>query len=213
MQDSRIRYLILLGLLTVSSVLLRASGSPRSAEAASWPSADSVFRVDPWTASGDWVEARYGLLQFVSRHYHHPGGLTARLLIRTSPEAKQVYPLDPWVLYDTGEDVPLWGHEYIFEPAPADLGSPAAMVRGNGRQWLLLYRYGAGGKQAGNGLVAWAHVLVDGLLGRRNDYYLASLLIPLEPGDSKNVAEAGKLANTLFDRLAAWYDRDPRAAG
>jgi hypothetical protein len=43
------------------------------------------------------------------------------------------------------------------------------------------------------------------VLGRGNDYYLARVFAPLDRQDAAGVAETVTLADTLLQRLAAWY--------
>jgi hypothetical protein len=62
--------------------------------------------------------------------------------------------------------------------------------------------YGERRGQFGAGTVAWGLTVVDSLLGRANDYYLARLVAPY---DESTAATVSGLADTLFPRLAAYY--------
>jgi len=46
---------------------------------------------------------------------------------------------------------------------------------------------------------------LDAILGRTNDYYLATLVVPVDGPTAGVPPEIAQLADTLFGRVATWY--------
>jgi hypothetical protein len=201
MQGTQYRCLILIAVLATSWGLLSTVDKSEAASAR-WPAEDAPFAVDGWVLGRESVESPWHGVHFVTRHYVHPEGITARLTLKTHPEAKQ--------LYRTGAEVAFLGGGYTVEPAPSGVVPPAAgrealLVRREDQLWLLLHTYGERRGLLGNGALAWSLAVLDGVLGRPNDYYQLSLVVPLSGPDSPAVQQATALADTLFPRLAGWY--------
>jgi hypothetical protein len=198
MPNAASRYLILAALLSVGALAFSVVRPPATASA-HWPDDDAVFMADGWIASQQTVE-RYNGTQYVSRHYVSPTQ-EARFVISTSTSPKG--------LYRAGPEIPFLGSGYTVEPAAQSLlpdGAPAAyVVRGDGASYLLYYAYGERRGLLGNGAVGWAAVVADAILGNSNDYYLMSVLAPVDPDDAHTAADTAKLAGALFPRVAAWY--------
>jgi hypothetical protein len=78
-------------------------------------------------------------------------------------------------------------------------------VRGDDQgAWLLLHVFGEQRGTVGNGPLGWGLAAMDSLAGRRNNYYLLSVLIPIHAGEL--ATERGiVLTDFLFSRLTAWY--------
>ena len=128
------------------------------------------------------------------------GRTVATLFIRTNTEAKNVYRY--------GGDLAFLGMGYTSELVPPSVvpsGHDAYILRREGDLGLVLYTYGERRGLVGNGPNAWGLSVLDAVLGRPNDYFQASLFVPLEGLDSPVVQDAVALADTVFPRLAAWY--------
>jgi len=106
--------------------------------------------------------------------------------------------------------VPFLGSGFAVDAPPANSipeapGRSALLVRQGNQAGALLYSYGERRGSLGNGPLAWALVGVDGVLGRSNDYYLASVLVPYDTGAMKVRSDFVDLSNVILPRLAAWY--------
>jgi hypothetical protein len=201
MHSIQYRSLILIGLLAASAWLMSAFDRPNKASVARWPTEDAVYAVDGWTSGHLAVESAHGVT-IVSRNYRRADGTTASLAISTSPEAKRIY--------RAGAAVPFLGSGYTVDSAPPSLvppvdGRTALFVQREGALGLLIYGYGERRGLLGNGVEGWGAVVLDGVSGRSNDYYLTRIFVPLDELDSSAVPAALALAETLMPRLAAWY--------
>jgi hypothetical protein len=88
----------------------------------------------------------------------------------------------------------------------AGLTGTAGLVAERGEEsYFLFYAYGERRGRLGNGGFAWGLAVVDGLIGRENDYYLMMLLVPSNSSKPAEGAQVSELARTLFARTAAWY--------
>ncbi len=209
MQNTQARYVILLGVLVFGCVLLVAFGRPSAASASRWPSADSLYEVAGWWVGDEAVDSQIRDVHVISRRYVRtalssatapPSRTVAQLFIRTNTEAKNVYRY--------GGDLAFLGSGYSSEPAPPDLlppGHDGYIVRRDNDLALVLTAYGERRGLVGNGPVGWGLAVFDGLLGRPNDYFQATLFVPLDRLDSPAVPDAVALADTVFQRLAIWY--------
>jgi hypothetical protein len=203
MQNTQTRALILVGVLAIGCGLLVAFGKPPIVSATRWPAADTLYAVPGWLVGPEMVDSQIRGVHMVSRRFarlYGSGRTLATLFIRTNTEAKNVYRY--------GGDVAFLGAGYTSEPAPPSLvppGHDAYILRRDSDLALVLYTYGERRGLVGNGPNAWGLSVLDAVLGRPNDYYQASLFVPLEGLDSPVVAEAVVLADTLFPRVAAWY--------
>jgi len=198
MQGSASRYLILAGILVAGAGLLALLAKPPSVAAGRWPTEENLFIVGGWRPGPASLQRDHGV-NFISRGYSRADGAEALLMVSTSPVAKNIY--------RAGADVPFLGSGYTVDPAPPSLvpGDPkrgALIVRRGNAASLLLYAYGERRGLIGNGLTAWAFVTLDSVVGQPNDYFLASVLAPL---DSASASDTVALADALFPRLAAWY--------
>jgi hypothetical protein len=66
-----------------------------------------------------------------------------------------------------------------------------------------MYAYGERRGLLGNGVRAWTSALLDGIVGRPNDYYKMTLVARAE--DIEAGHELAGLASALFPRIADWY--------
>lgn len=201
MQGTQHRCLILVLVLAIGALVQAGLGGPRPTGAARWPTEDAVYRVDEWAMGPLAVESAHGV-HHVMRTYHRADGSSATLAISTSPEAKRIY--------RAGADVPFLGSGYSVDPAPPSIVTPAAgygalLVRREGELGLLLHAAGERRGLLGNGALGWGAAVLDAAVGGPNHYYLVRLLVPLDQLDSPHAAEAIKLVETLFPRLATWY--------
>jgi hypothetical protein len=200
----QLRYTVLIGLLAIGVGLLAVVDEQAPARAPRWPREDALYAVDGWRVTPATVDVPHpGSPPFITRRYVRPGVRPAQLTFSTSPDAKSVY--------RAGGDVPFLGTGYVVEPAPATLVPPASgrtaiIIRRESEVGLVLYAYGERRGLLGNGPLAWGFVGLDAVLGRPNDYVKMSLIAPLDGLDSPAVQAAVSLADTVFPRLAAWYD-------
>lgn len=201
MQSSQYRCLILIAVLVAGWGLLTATQRVQAAEAR-WPSDDALFNVPGWITGPATTDNPFGKMRVVSRRYFSSTGTGALLVLKTNPEANNIY--------RTGAEVSFLGAGYGVEPAPAGLVPPAAerqalLASRESERWLVLYAHGEHRGFLGNGAAAWGFAALDGVLGAPNDYYVVSLQIRLDDLDPMKAAAAASLADTLFPRVAAWY--------
>jgi hypothetical protein len=200
MQAANVRYVVLTLVLLVGAAGYAALGAPRGMGEPRWPELGAVYDVGAWTVRAPRVEV-VNRSVFVTRAFERSGGGTATLTIVTSQEPK---------VYGAGAEVPFLGNGYSVEPAPPDMVSTARGVSslvatGSVDRWLVMYAFGERRGLTGNGSLGWTLAVIDGLLGRPNDYYKLYLMARvdgLDPGAGRDVAE---LAGTVFPRVAAWY--------
>jgi hypothetical protein len=194
------RCLILAGLLAIGGWLATPAGS-RVEGVARWPTDDALYAAGGWTV-GPAAVASAGGAQHLSRDFRRSDGTVARLVLSTGTAAKRVY--------RAGAEVPFLGDGYTVDPAPPSLvppapGRAAVIARRDRELWVMVYAYGERRGLLGNGVLGWSLALLDGTLGRPNDYYLVRILAPVEGTNPTAARETAALADTLFPRLAAWY--------
>jgi len=199
MQGHWVRYGVVIGLLLLGTVVYAGLGDA-AAGAARWPNVDAWFAVDHWTSGAERVEYANGAT-FITRSFRGPNAATAELTIVTKPNAK---------LFGSGAELPFLGNGYEVGPAPASLVPPAPgreglIARRGAERWLVVYAYGERRGLLGNGAMGWTMAIVDGLLGRPNDYYKLYLMTRTLDVDELSARESAKLAETLFPRIADWY--------
>jgi hypothetical protein len=68
-----------------------------------------------------------------------------------------------------------------------------------------MYAYGERRGLLGNGPLAWSLAMLDGVLGRPNDYYKVFLSAGAGGLNSGLAGEVSSLAGTLFPRIASFY--------
>jgi hypothetical protein len=175
-----------------------ALGEPRGFGTPRWPSSDSLYAVDGWSV-GPEQNADGG---FKTRVLRDDSGRIATLAILSNQAPK---------LYAAGAEVPFLGNGYSVEPAPADLvprgadGVHALVARQGSDEWLVMYAYGERRGLLGNGPLAWSLAMLDGVLGRPNDYYKVFLSARAGGLNSGLAGEVSSLAGTLFPRIASFY--------
>ncbi|HEX8968005.1 MAG TPA: exosortase-associated EpsI family protein [Chloroflexota bacterium] len=201
MQTVNVRYVCLSLLLFLGAGLYALLGEPPGPGNPRWPTADDIYAVDSWSMAPPSVE-RINTADFVTRAYQSPTGATATLTIQTYQAPK---------LYAAGPEVPFLGNGYTVSPAPievpsaADDGVGALVAQRGAERWLVMYAYGERRGLLGNGPLAWALAVSDGILGRPNDYYKLYLMVRTDQADATPGQEASRLAHELFPRVAAWY--------
>jgi hypothetical protein len=203
MQSTVVRYVVLLSLLTAVLAVTLLSDTPDASASPRWPEDPAVLGIADWSIGPTSAEAANGSV-YVSRDYHSlSSDLTATLTISTSPVAKGIY--------RAGPEVPFLGSGYSVEPAPFSL-VPAAADRGalvarRGQdRFLAIHTYGERRGRFGNGAIAWGLDILDTVLGRSNDYYLARVVVRLDgDNDAERASLAMALADDLFPRIATWY--------
>ena len=203
MQGPQIRALILTAIFAAGAVLNWAGSGSARAEAR-WPADNSFYSIPGWSASEPAVTQANGV-DFVTRTYLRPGDSSASaavLTVATSPSSKAIY--------RAGADVRFLGSGYAVEDPPLNSipsaeGRSALIVRRGSQAGAVLYAYGEQRGLLGNGPLAWAWVGVDAVLGRSNDYYLATLVVPYDPITMKVDPEFIALADAVLPALAAWY--------
>jgi hypothetical protein len=202
MQITNSRYIILIAALLAGAGLYAVFGEAGNSGQPRWPAADSVFTVPSWSVEPQSVEDTGHQTALVTRVFHNAAGAVATMTIVTQPVPK---------LYGAGAEVPFLGSGYTVVPTPDDMaalegGGVNALVAQRGtEQWLAMYAYGERRGLLGNGPLPWTLAVLDGIVGRSNDYYkfyLVARIDQSDPGARKDVAE---LARTLFPRLSAWY--------
>ncbi len=199
MQGHWFRYGVVIGLLLLGGAAYVGIGDSHTPEAR-WPTSDTSFAVDRWTSGTEKVEVANGAT-FITRPFRGPNATTAELTIITRPNAK---------LFGTGAELPFVGSGYEVSPAPASLVPPAPGREGliaqrASERWLIVYAYGERRGLLGNGMLGWTTAIVDGVLGRPNDYYKLYLMTRLVGVDELAGRESAQLADTLFPRIADWY--------
>jgi hypothetical protein len=199
------RALILLALLAASTWMLTVMRPGLQTEAdPHWPNDELLYTVPGWQVEPPSVEATNGNV-YVTRIYRRPDGLTTTFVITTSSTAKRIY--------RAGPEVPLLGSGYSVtdvagQLVPVSSQATALLARSNDQNWLQLSAYGEQRGLLGNGVLPWALVIADAILGRPNEYYMLRLLLPLDPSDpvaEQHADQAAQLAKTLFERVARWY--------
>jgi hypothetical protein len=195
------RALILGALLALGAVGARVGDAPPPPPAR-WPTADGVFAAPGWTTGPSTVQS-LNQVAFVSRRYSASiGDGSAVLSVAVSPEAKKVY--------RAGPEIPFAGSGYSITPAPAGLlGIPtswsAIVARRGSDSILLITSQGERRGLLGNGPLAWGAAVFDGVVGNRNDYFQATLAVPLTgPNDALAARRALELADRVFGQLARW---------
>jgi hypothetical protein len=166
-----------------------------------WPTDESLFGVDGWVVGDASVTHAHGV-SYVTRAYTRSDGQSAILNIATSTSAKAIY--------RAGVEVPFLGSGFAVDAPPTDSISPAPgrsalLVRQGSLARALLYSYGEHRGPLGNGPLAWAFVGIDAVLGRTNDYYLASVLVPYDSDARAVRLDFLQLSDVILPRLAAWY--------
>jgi hypothetical protein len=107
--------------------------------------------------------------------------------------------------------VPFLGTGYTVETAPieADLELPdgiGELVASRGSErWLVLYAYGEDRGLLGNGPLAWALALMDGVVGKPNDYFKLYLMARANGAGDAADRDVVDLARTVFPRVATWF--------
>jgi hypothetical protein len=139
----------------------------------------------------------------VSRRYSSDGSeASAVLSVAVSSQAKKVY--------RAGPEIPFAGTGYAVSAAPPELGvrdaswSTLVVTRG-GEALLLITGQGERRGLLGNGVLAWAGATFDGIVGNPNDYFQATLVVPLTGRDDPAIARrALALADQVFGQIARW---------
>ena len=201
MQATIRRALALAGVFAFGLVLYWTGNGAAQSLPNRWPTDESLFGVEGWVVGQPQVTQAHGV-SYISRTYTRADGQTAVLNVATSTSAKAIY--------RAGAEVPFLGSGFDVDAPPAGAIPPAAgrsalLIRQGPRAGALLYSYGERRGVLGNGPVAWALVGVDAMLGRSNDYYLASVLVPYDPGAMAVGAGFVDLSDVILPRLAAWY--------
>jgi hypothetical protein len=208
MSSSAQRLILLLALLVGGLLAAGGANAERAdSSAARWPTDDSVYTVQEWSAGplavldtqlGD----RPGAL--LSRAYRHDAdAVAAQFALWTVPQPRAR------MLFRKGPDRDYLGAGYVTEPAPLDLVPPAAgrdviVARRGTESVLLVYAYGERRGLLGAGPMAWLLAELDAILDARNDYFLARVAVRFD--DDPRIAQAAtSLADALFPRVASWY--------
>jgi hypothetical protein len=203
MQSTNVRTLILTAVLLAGVFGLAVSGTASAGFNASWPAGnDRAYDVAGWAAGPIAVAHERGI-DIVSSTYRSVDGTVAYLTLATSPDAKHVY--------RAGAEVPFLGSGYTVEASGA-LPQPSAngttfVARKDNDNLFVYAAYGERRGLVGNGIAGWALVVLDGLLGRPNDYFMLRLTVPVRPDDVRGPASAAALVDELFPQLARWYAR------
>jgi hypothetical protein len=198
MQSASLRYLTLAVVLSLGALAFVAA-PPGDSHAARGPIDDALFAVDGWRAGPASIEL-INDTQFVTRDYAS-GDTTATLVIKSGTAAKAVYRAGPEVaLAGSGFSVSAVRPETTGLPG----GGALIGVRGDDA-YLTFYAYGERRGLLGNGWRPWTAAVVDGLLGRDNDYYELLLFSPYAEGNQARATAAHELARELFARSAEWY--------
>ena len=215
MSGAAARRLVLIGLLAAGAWLLAGARSARPGGAAGprWPRETAVYAVDGWTAGPESLREAWGVAH-VTRELRSAGGTVATVLLSTNTSGKGIIGNAETAFLGTG---------YAVTPAPPRLlpagppGRPAAapfttvLARGPESIWFVAYAYGARGGLVPDAARGWALVLLDGALGRPNDYFLLRVMTrgetPSTPPAAPAIRETAALAEELAGRLAAWYAR------
>lgn len=201
MQSTDRRALIVAALFAVGFALYWVGGRPAQGLENRLPTEEAVYGADGWFVGQPSLSHAHGV-SYVSRTYGRPDGQAGVLTVATSTSAKAIY--------RAGAEVPFLGSGYSVDSPPPDSvpsapGRSAILVRQGSRAGAVLYAYGERRGPLGNGPLAWAMVGVDAVLGRSNDYYLASFVVPYDSGTMKVQPDFVALADAVLPRLAAWY--------
>jgi hypothetical protein len=200
MQALSFRYVsVLITTLIAGAVLYAALGEPRGGGNPRWPSADSMYTLEGWSAGPEQLEDG----GFRTRTFTRTDGQTAQLSIYSNQAPK---------LYAAGAEVPYLGNGYVVQTSTSgavlpELGdSIHGLIATRGaEQWLVFYAYGERRGLLGNGPGAWALALFDLVLGNENDYYKIYLTTRSVGADPEGARVVGQLATMLFSRIAAYY--------
>jgi hypothetical protein len=198
------RSLILAALLACGAIVQAAAAAPAVAPAR-WPASAAVFDVAGWSTGDAGVDSRAGIV-FVSRRFTRADGRAGAVLdLATSTDAKRVY--------RAGPEVPFAGAGYSIS-APLNAIGPSnadrsVFVATRGRDTFLVFAtYGERRGLVGNGPIGWALATFDGLLGWPNDYFEATLALPLDDlHDAALTHDGAALADRVFIQIADWYAR------
>ena len=206
MQTPNLRYFVLTVVLLAGAGLYAAFGEAPGVGNARWPVSDELYAVQPWTVGqevvGETTNHAGVVTRSITRVFRSPAGSSATLTVLSNQAPK---------LYGTGAEVPFLGSGYTVEPAPGDLASTAgdgvsALVAQRGAErWLVMYAYGERRGLLGNGPLPWSLAVLDGILGRPNDYYKLYLMARTDQGGRPVSDQVATLAHALFPRIAAWY--------
>ena len=95
-------------------------------------------------------------------------------------------------------------------PVPTDAvaglnGAGGLLAERGEESYIVFYAYVERRGPLGNGAFAWSLAVIDGLLGRENDYYLVMALAPAKSSMPVEAAQVSELTHILFARTAAWY--------
>jgi len=149
------------------------------------------------------MDSRAGTV-FVNRRYMSADGRVGAVLgLVTSPDAKRVY--------RAGADVPFAGSGYSISTPTESLGLGSSersvfLASHAGGSVLVFATHGERRGLIGNGLAGWTYAVLDGLLGRTNDYFEATLVVALDnEGDTAARRAGAVLADRVFAQIAEWY--------
>lgn len=202
MQSTCVRALVLAAVLLLGAGLYAAVGRRENARPR-WPESDTVYLAQGWVASAESVSNGTDTTALITREFRSPSGARATLTEVVSRAPK---------VYGPGPEVPFLGTGYAVEGVPATAGSAigasdvGTLVANRGdERWLVMYAYGEDRGLLGNGPVAWALALADGILGRPDDYYKLYLAARTDGLGPEVDDEVAALARELFPRVAAWY--------
>jgi hypothetical protein len=192
------RALALAAIFAVAAVLMVAVNAPHTELAPRVPADSGMFAVDGWQVGEGGVDGRTSVTYLSRDFVRASDGARASLVITSSPQSKLVY--------RAGADVPLLGNGYSVEPLDSAPDRSVLVARRGNEAWLQIAAFGERRGTFGNGAVAWSLAVVDAVLGRNNDYYLARVLVPYSDSSVESgAAAATQLADALFPRIAAYY--------
>jgi hypothetical protein len=203
MPGRELRYAVLIGVLLMGVGITPMLGMKPQAADVQWPSDDSVYTVVGWATSSEQVERMNGYT-YISRAFTGHGTMSA-LTIVANQNAK---------VFGAGAEVPFLGKGYDVSAAPSELLPPApgreglVATRGDER-WFVVYGYGEHRGLLGNGPLGWSMAVLDGVLGRSNDYYKMFLIAPMTGTNDPHSRDSVQLADALFPRIVDWYANLP----
>jgi hypothetical protein len=201
MQIRDVRYVVLIGLFLLGGGLFALIAEPQGKDVSRWPSTDATFTVaDQWSPDAEHMEQINGAT-YVTRALTGPDQSSATLTIVTNQSAK---------LFGPGADVPFQGSGYSLSPVPTELlpltpGIQGMVASRGAEQWLVYYAYGERRGLIGNGPLGWGMAVLDGVLGRPNDYYRLFVVGRVAALDAASSGPMLNLASTVLPRIAAWY--------
>jgi hypothetical protein len=203
MQSTNLRAIVLAAVLAVGAVVYVVFGKAAEPQAPRWPESDAVYETQAWIAGPQRSVEGSGGTTLITREFTSPSGVRATLTVVVSRTPK---------VYAPGPEVPFLGTGYTVARSRAGEGAldhddGVAMLtasRGDER-WLAMYAYGEDRGLLGNGPIAWALALLDGGLGRPNDYYKLYLTARSDNLSPQAENEVVELARTVFPRVANWY--------